>query len=111
MIEHNAYEFLAYKGRDAAAIPSLVDAVSHVFGNSFGTTPQGKPYRLGPKKTKERLESTDLLIVAQHQSKELLATSMPEFFPTLVGLLGGSTHWRFFLTTDERKWRHDSWIH
>jgi len=88
MNERDAYEFLAYKGRDAAAIPSLGDAVSHVFGNSFGTTPQEKPYRLGPKKTKERLESTDLLFVAQHQTEGIIGYLYARILPYTHGIVG-----------------------
>ena len=88
MNERDAYEFSAYKGMDAAAIPSLVDAVSHIFCNSFGTTPQGKPYRLGPKKTKERLESTDLLFVAQHQTEGIIGYLYARILPYTHGIVG-----------------------
>jgi len=84
----DAYEFLAYKGRDAAAVPILVDAVSHVFCNSFGTTPQGKPYRLGPKKTKERLESTDLLFVAEHQTEKIIGYLYARILSYSDGIVG-----------------------
>ena len=101
--EQDEYEFHSYKGEEAAATPNLVNAVSHVFSNSFGTNPQGRPYRLGPKTTKERLESTDHLFVANHQTEGLLAISTREFSVQLKGSLVGLTLSLYFPITEERK--------
>lgn len=51
-------------GPNAADIPQLVNLVSHIFNESFGFRPDGKPYRLGPKSVSDRLRSTDYLFIA-----------------------------------------------
>ncbi|MDA0739696.1 MAG: GNAT family N-acetyltransferase [Nitrospirae bacterium] len=53
-----------YSGPNAASHEGLVKLVSHIFNESFGYRPDGKPYRLGPKSVRERLRSTDYLFIA-----------------------------------------------
>ena len=53
-----------HSGPNAASKEGLVKLVSHIFNESFGYRPDGKPYRLGPKSVTERLMSTDYLFVA-----------------------------------------------
>ncbi len=53
-----------YSGPNAASNEGLVKLVSHIFNESFGYRPDGKPYRLGPKSVTERLMSTDYLFIA-----------------------------------------------
>ena len=61
------YEFRSYGHEEAANSPSVVQGISDVFSNSFGVNPRtGKPYRLGPKTTKDRLLSTGHVLVAEH---------------------------------------------
>ena len=48
-------------GFTAASDPDAVRLVSHIFNESFGFRPDGKPYRMGPKSVSERLMSTDYL--------------------------------------------------
>jgi GNAT superfamily N-acetyltransferase len=55
---------LAYSAPDAARNPQLVKLVSHIFNESFGYRPDGRPYRLGPKSVAERLQETDYLFVS-----------------------------------------------
>lgn len=64
----NAYQFCYYPAKEAAESSEVVNAVSHVFSNSFGNTPEGKPYRLGPRTTKARIESTRHVIVSRHHA-------------------------------------------
>lgn len=59
------YTFSHYPATQAAHNPSIVSAVANIFSNSFGTNPKtGDPYRLGPNKTRERLQGTDDLVIA-----------------------------------------------
>lgn len=51
-------------GPEAARNEAVAGLVSKIFNESFGHRPDGKPYRLGPKSTAERLASTDFLFVA-----------------------------------------------
>ena len=51
-------------GFTAASDPDAVRLVSHIFNESFGFRPDGKPYRMGPKSVSERLVSTDYLFIA-----------------------------------------------
>lgn len=88
LLEQDEYEFHSYTGEEAAATPSLVNAVSHVFSNSFGTNPQGRPYRLGPKKTRERLESTDHLFIAYHQTEGVAGYLYARILHATQGVLG-----------------------
>lgn len=53
-----------YSGPKAGSVPGIVKLVSHIFNESFGFRPDGKPYRLGPKSVSERLSSTDYLFIA-----------------------------------------------
>ena len=64
------YRFRAYSGQEAADSESLVKGISYVFSHSFGTNPKtGKAYRLGPKTTKERLMTTNYVVIAQHSEE------------------------------------------
>lgn len=77
------YQFQCYPGRVASEDPDLVDAVSSVFSNSFGTNPKThKPYRLGPKTTRKRLALAHHLFLASHNETAravgyLFATEIP----------------------------------
>ncbi len=51
-------------GPEAARNQTVTGLVSKIFNESFGYRPDGKPYRLGPKSTAERLASTDFLLIA-----------------------------------------------
>ncbi len=51
-------------GITASSDPNTVRLVSHIFNESFGFRPDGKPYRMGPKSVGERLLSTDYLFIA-----------------------------------------------
>ena len=72
MRQNNFYDFLYYPATEAANTPTVVKAISDVFSSSFGTNSKGKPYTLGPKTTKKRLESTDHAIVAQSQIDDIV---------------------------------------
>lgn len=68
------YLFQTYSGREAADLPEVVKGIADVFSNSFGTNPKtGEPYRLGPRKTRERLSTTGHAIVAQHGEEGIAA--------------------------------------
>ncbi len=56
--------FTRFAGQEAARNKNLVNIVSNIFNNSFGYRPDGRPYRLGPKSTAERLASTDFLFIS-----------------------------------------------
>ncbi|TAJ10606.1 MAG: N-acetyltransferase [Nitrospirae bacterium] len=62
--EASAAGIQAYAAPIAATNPQLVKLVSHIFNESFGYRPDGRPYRLGPKSVSERLQETDHLFVA-----------------------------------------------
>ena len=53
-----------FSGPEAARNETVTALVSKIFNESFGYRPDGKPYRLGPKSTAERLASTDFLFIA-----------------------------------------------
>lgn len=53
-----------FSGPPAARNETVTGLVSKIFNESFGYRPDGKPYRLGPKSTAERLASTDFLFIA-----------------------------------------------
>ena len=53
-----------FSGPEAARNETVTGLVSKIFNESFGYRPDGKPYRLGPKSTSERLASTDFLLIA-----------------------------------------------
>lgn len=63
-----SFRFDYYLGKAAASSSDLVDVVSHIFSNSFGMRPDGRTYRLGPKKTRARLSDTDHLFIASHEA-------------------------------------------
>ena len=61
----SGYTFSHYPAGLAAEDSSKVSAVANIFSHSFGTNPKtGQPYRLGPKKTRERLHGTNDLVIA-----------------------------------------------
>lgn len=51
-------------GPEAARNATVTGLVSKIFNESFGYRPDGRPYRLGPKSTEEKLASTDFLFIA-----------------------------------------------
>lgn len=66
MKDLSAYQFHSFPGPEASETDHLVKGVSTVFSHSFGENPKTKkPYRLGPKTTRERLSSTNHLFAAQ----------------------------------------------
>jgi GNAT superfamily N-acetyltransferase len=68
------YSFSVHVGSEAAHTPEIVEGISDVFSHSFGTNPRtGKPYRLGPKTTKDRLLSTGHVFVARSAENEIIA--------------------------------------
>lgn len=60
-----------YSGQNAASRPILVKRVSHIFNESFGYRPDGRPYRLGPKSVTERLMNTDYLFIEGDESSSV----------------------------------------
>ena len=60
-----------YSGQRAASHPSLVKRVSHIFNESFGYRPDGRPYRLGHKSVTERLMNTDYLFIEGDESSSV----------------------------------------
>ncbi len=54
----------SFSGYQAAASEETVRRISHIFNESFGYRPDGKPYRLGPKSVTERLHQTDYVFLA-----------------------------------------------
>ncbi len=70
MKDLECYQFQCYSGHTSSEDPALVDAVSSIFSNSFGTNPKTlKPYRLGPKKMKTRLALAHRLFLASHKTE------------------------------------------
>ncbi len=53
-----------FSAPQASKNDNLIKLVSGIFNESFGYRPDGRQYRLGPKSTAERLESTDFLFLA-----------------------------------------------
>jgi len=64
----NPYHFRYYPAREAASSSEVINAISRVFSNSFGSSPKVKPYRLGPKTTKAQIESAHHVIVSRHHA-------------------------------------------
>jgi GNAT superfamily N-acetyltransferase len=58
------HQISIYPAHRAATMPQVVKRVSSIFNESFGFRPDGRPYRLGPKSTAERLAQTDYLFIA-----------------------------------------------
>ena len=90
MQSDNSYDFHYYPASEAAKSSEVIDDVSHVFSNSFGNTPEGKSYRLGPKTTKNEsnVRTTSLF----HGITLILSgTSMPGSWRLHVESLDGST--------------------
>jgi GNAT superfamily N-acetyltransferase len=57
---------------EAAEVATTVAAVATIFSNSFGVNPKTQgPYRMGPKKTRERLQGTDHLFLAIQAAPEI----------------------------------------
>lgn len=84
------YDFLPYTGAEAANTPELVKAISFVFSHSFGINPKTKePYKLGPKKTKERLQSTGYLFVS-HLNK---ASIVGYLYGRVIEITNGRVGW------------------
>ena len=90
MTHPERYQFQNYSGSSASESSSLVHAVSFIFSNSFGINPKTqKPYRLGPKPIKKRLELAHRLFLASdeadHSVGYLFATEITSSRGSVVG--------------------------
>lgn len=84
------YEYESFRGLTASEDHFLVSAVSEIFSSSFGNNPKtGKPYRLGPKTTRERLKSTDYLFLAKNSK----AKHVGYLYGREIGYLENSVGW------------------
>lgn len=84
------YQFQNYSGSSASESPSLVNAVSFIFSNSFGINPEKQqPYRLGPKTIKKRLALAHRLFLASDEADH----SVGYLFATEITSSRGSVGW------------------
>ena len=84
------YHFQSHSGSSASEAPPLVDAVSSIFSNSFGTNPKTRqPYRLGPNTTKKRLALAHRLFRAADEADH----SVGYLFATEISSSRGSVGW------------------
>ena len=84
------YHFQSHSGSSASEAPPLVDAVSSIFSNSFGTNPKTRqPYRLGPNTTKKRLALAHRLFLASDEADH----SVGYLFATEISSSRGSVGW------------------
>lgn len=68
------YNLERHTASQAAENSSLVAAVANIFSHSFGINPTtGNPYRLGAKKTRERLQGTNDLVIGVESSTKFPA--------------------------------------
>lgn len=77
-----------FAGLEAARNEAVTALVSKIFNESFGYRPDGKPYRLGPKSTAERLASTDLLFIAGDEQ-----SGVGYLFGKEIPSMGGRVAW------------------
>lgn len=77
-----------FAGQEAARNATVTGLVSKIFNESFGYRPDGKPYRLGPKSTAERLASTDLLFIAGDEQ-----SGIGYLFGKEIPSMGGRIAW------------------
>ena len=75
-------------GPEAARNEPVTGLVSKIFNESFGYRPDGKPYRLGPKSTAERLASTDFLLIAGDEQ-----SGIGYLFGKEIPAMGGRIAW------------------
>ena len=75
-------------GPEAARNETVTGLVSKIFNESFGYRPGGKPYRLGPKSTAERLASTDFLLIAGDEQ-----SGIGYLFGKEIPAMGGRIAW------------------
>ena len=75
-------------GPEAARNETITGLVSKIFNESFGYRPDGKPYRLGPKSTAERLASTDFLLIAGDEQ-----SGIGYLFGKEIPAMGGRIAW------------------
>ena len=75
-------------GPEAARNETITGLVSKIFNESFGYRPDGKPYRLGPKSTSERLASTDFLFIAGDEK-----SGIGYLFGKEIPSMGGRIAW------------------
>ena len=84
------YQFQSHSGSSASESPSLVDAVSFIFGNSFGINPKTQqPYKLDPQRTKKRLASAHRLFLALDEVDQPVGY----LFATAITSSRGSVGW------------------
>lgn len=84
------YQFQSHSGSSASESSLLVQAVSSIFSNSFGTNPKTQqPYRLGPKTTKKRLALAHRLFLASDEADH----SVGYLFATEIASSRGSVGW------------------
>jgi GNAT superfamily N-acetyltransferase len=89
MNQQSPYDYRRLAGCDAAQSTDIVNAVSHIFSNSFGTNPQtGQPYTLGPKTTRKRLDRTDHVFTAQHKANGFIGYLYARRIPYSQGAVG-----------------------
>ena len=77
-----------FSGPEAARNETVTALVSKIFNESFGYRPDGKPYRLGPKSTAERLASTDFLLIAGDEQ-----SGIGYLFGKEIPAMGGRIAW------------------
>ena len=77
-----------FTGPEAARNATVTGLVSRIFNESFGYRPDGRPYRLGPKSTAERLASTDLLFIAGDEQ-----SGIGYLFGKEIPSMGGRIAW------------------
>ena len=78
----------SFSGPEAARNETVTALVSKIFNESFGYRPDGKPYRLGPKSTTERLASTDFLFIAGDEQ-----SGIGYLFGKEIPAMGGRIAW------------------
>ena len=77
-----------FSGPEAARNEMATGLVSNIFNESFGHRPDGKPYRLGPKSTAQRLGSTDFLFIAGDEQ-----SGIGYLFGKEIPCMGGRIAW------------------
>ena len=77
-----------FAGPEAARNVTVTGLVSKIFNESFGHRPDGRPYRLGPKSTAERLASTDFLFIAGDEQ-----SGIGYLFGKEIPSMGGRIAW------------------
>ena len=78
----------SFSGPEAARNETVTGLVSKIFNESFGYRPDGRPYRLGPKSTAERLTSADFLFIAGDEQ-----SGIGYLFGKEIPSMGGRIAW------------------